>query len=1081
MKRKTVIILAVLLASVVAIGAVAVGGAFLYLEYRNRAWLHDALAAYDNGEWARAKGLLERYLPQDPKNSDLLLKYADACSRLTEDRIGSLRAAATAYQQILWYHPGRDDVRQKMVDLNVKLSAWSTLEYFTRDWLRRAPGNADYLYYSALALDRMGKIDEAMAGYEALIQNNTDRSDVYGNYARLLRDKELETKAEEVFASARAARPDDGRIVADYARFLARKSTWSEVQTMLDESLELSPNDPDVLVAAAQADLLRRQYASAIEHLRNAIQAKPDEGPIYLMLASAYVYQGMMEDAIKALKQADVFVRIDTPVILITLADLQLGMSAFEDAKATIAEYSAAYPDQLPISEYFTAKELLVRGEPSEAVKRLASVTQLRPGFALAEYTLAEAYLATGEIELARNALETYLSKNPTDVRAQRLMAQRFGRPVSIEMLASRAQDLAKQSNPDRQLLVTTAAALLDSAVRRDAIAEYNDNIRAALEKAIETDPAAPMPYRILADLWLLQDRPGEATAVIDKAISQGCDPTEFLLMRASAALVANDPEAAAKIIDEATADASLGHSEYAQWATFFAQHGFYEQAMAMLERGIGRLGESEARVSLEVERAALALRHGELAKAAQWLDECAPRVNSGTTLRRRLNAARLQLAQTYLVTDPSQQAEQDAQRLVHAVRQEDPGNAMLQVSDGLMLLRRTPPELDRAQNLFENAVAMDTSAVGAHWGLAKVALARLDYPRALTHIERAMALAPNVSALRLLEADALLNTDRLFEAERVIRRILEDDPADPAAWQMLVTCLLQRGARNDATAAFGKLEALVADDPAYAESLRALRGALLVARGEDGAAEEPLRAEYAAHPDDLETLKALASVVMRQGREDEARNLVTAFAEGRSEDPAVWVALAQWWAKTESESRWREASTCLTRALLADPNYIPAIRAMLAVRLRQEDNLEALSLCNRYLSRNPDDADMLNTRARLLGQINGRLQEALASADRAIELDDRPEYKGTRGVILVAMRQYERALRDLRPYALETEEVPAQFDVALAEAYFATNELELARQHLDKARAKAGAGEVVDARRLDQLQEAIQRKEAAA
>jgi Flp pilus assembly protein TadD len=382
---------------------------------------------------------------------------------------------------------------------------------------------------------------------------------------------------------------------------------------------------------------------------------------------------------------------------------------------------------------------------------------------------------------------------------------------------------------------------------------------------------------------------------------------------------------------------------------------------------------------------------------------------------------------------------------------------------------------------LFESAAAADSTSLGAQWGLAKVAVARRDYPRALTHIERALSSAPNVPALRLLEADALVKTDRLFEAERVIRRLLEESPGNPDAAQLLVACLLQRGAIDEASTAMARFEKLAADDPTYAGKLRALRGSLLVAKGDDKNAEETLRSQVAEHPDDINAIQDLASVVLRQGREAEAKVLLVEFAEKKGADPAAWVTIAQWWANSASENQWREASTCLTRALLADPNYIPAVRALLAIRLRQRDNLEALGLCSRYLARNPDDADMLDTKARLLGQINGRLQEALASADRAIELDDRSEYKGTRGVILVAMRQYERALRDLRSYALEAREIPARFDAALAEAYYATNELKLARQYLNSALVKAEAGDAVDAERLRQLQEALRQKEAAA
>ncbi|MCC6796765.1 MAG: tetratricopeptide repeat protein [Candidatus Hydrogenedentes bacterium] len=1081
MTKKIWLIVGVVVIALIVLAAAGAGGAYFYLEYRNASWLREATTAYDKREWARAKGYFERYLPQDPKNAELLEKYADASMKLTYDRLGSLRAAVTAFQQILTYYPERDDVREDLIELYIKLSAWSTLDYYTRDWLRRAPDDETILYYNALALDNMGSIDEAMKGYEALIAKGTDHSDVYGSYARLLREKGLEAKANEVFANARAARPQDGQVVADYARFVARTSTWAEVQSLLDEALRLSPKDTDVLVAAAQANMLRRQHPRAVELLQQVIELKPDEGPAYLMLASAYIYQGMAEDAIKVLQKADALVKIDSPLMLITLADLQLGMSAFDDAKQTIGEYSAAYPDQLPISEYFTAKEMLVRGEPSEAVKRLASVVQLRPGFALAQYTLAEAYLATGETELARNALETYLSKNTTDERAQRLMAQRFGRPISIEAIAARAEELASQPEPGQERLLAIAAALLDSAVRRDAVAEYSDLIHATLEKALLSAPKESAVYRLLADLHLLKGEPSEALKDIDRGIEQGCDPAEFLMLRAGAALESNDSAGVDKYIEEAATSPGFGHMEYAQWSNFFALHGSYDHALWMLDRGISATSESEAKATLEVERALLALRHGNLMQASEWLETVTPRVALGTTLRRRLNAARLQLAQTYLITDPSDTAEQNAQKVIHAVRQEDPGNVLLRVADGLLLMRKTPPELDRAQSLFESAAVADAGGLGAQWGLAKVALASNDYPRALTHIERALTSAPNIPALRLLEAEALLRTDRRFEAERSLRRFLEEMPDDVNATQLLARCLVQRGETDEAQALLSKLETATGSDPKHAEDLRDLRAALLVAEGADAEAEKTLRTQVSEHPSDFNVLRSLAHAVMRQGREDEAKQLLMEYAEKHTTDPATWVGVAQWWAGTKSENQWREASTCLTRALLADPNYVPALRAMLDIRLRQRDNLEALQLCNRYLSRNPDDADMLIIKARLLGQLNGRQQEALAAADRAIELDDRPEYKATRGVILVAMRQYERALRDLKPYALESKEIPAIFDAALAEAYFAMNEIALAKQYLEDALTKAESGDLVDAERLRQLQQALAQKEAAA
>ena len=438
-------------------------------------------------------------------------------------------------------------------------------------------------------------------------------------------------------------------------------------------------------------------------------------------------------------------------------------------------------------------------------------------------------------------------------------------------------------------------------------------------------------------------------------------------------------------------------------------------------------------------------------------------------------------MAQWYLTASSEADAAQRARALLSSVRAEDPGNTQLQVVDGLLLMRKQPPDFDGAQAMFERAAAADATNAGAQWGLAKVAIARDDYPRALTAIEHAASLAPNVPALQLLQAEALLKTDRYYEAERVIGRILARRPEDPPALEFLTQCMLDRGKIDEARAAMARYEKAAGQDPKYADALRSLEIAMMAADGKSGEAEAALRAQLQAEPDNIAVARSLASVLLKKGNSAAAKSTLTQFAEDHPDKAEAWVAVADWWADTNLDERWKEASTALTRALLADPDSIPAIRGMLSIRLRQGDSLEALGLCDRYLLRNPDDADMLNTKALLLSQNNGRLNDALAAANRAIELDDRTEFKATRGIVLVALRQFERALRDLQPAAESPASSSARIDTALAEAFLATNDLKSARQYLDAAITKADSGESADRERLRGLQAALKQKESAA
>jgi tetratricopeptide (TPR) repeat protein len=204
-------------------------------------------------------------------------------------------------------------------------------------------------------------------------------------------------------------------------------------------------------------------------------------------------------------------------------------------------------------------------------------------------------------------------------------------------------------------------------------------------------------------------------------------------------------------------------------------------------------------------------------------------------------------------------------------------------------------------------------------------------------------------------------------------------------------------------------------------------------------------------------------------------------FAEARASDPEAWVRLAQFYLAEPTQEGLQQASTALTRALIADPDYIPALRTMLDIRLKQRDFVEALGLSERYLRRYPDSPDMLHTRAQLLFDMHANLQDAEDTVTRALAMDEKPEYLATRGMILLAKGDAPAALRDLQTAALAMSSTSAQIDVAIAEAYLRIGNLETCRQYFDSATQKAAQGDAVNGEQLRRIGTTLQQRESAA
>jgi tetratricopeptide (TPR) repeat protein len=420
-------------------------------------------------------------------------------------------------------------------------------------------------------------------------------------------------------------------------------------------------------------------------------------------------------------------------------------------------------------------------------------------------------------------------------------------------------------------------------------------------------------------------------------------------------------------------------------------------------------------------------------------------------------------------------------QSIVTAVREEDPENPVLKTIDGFFLLREEPPALAAAKTLFEDAAAASPRDVNAQWGLARVAMSEQDFPRALGHAERAATLAPDVPILQLQLGEILSRLGRRLEAEKALKRVLNANPNSSRALQLLIDSLIERKDVRQARELLTRLEkadGLSRDD---ASVLQSLRGRILVAEGDDAAAERLLRDQLDADPGNVVLVGDLARAVSRQGRAGEAVELLDRFARSHPSEPEAWISLATLYLDDGSEQSLEKASTALTRALLADPQSIPALRNMLNVRLRQGNLVEAVGLCDRYLERNPDSAEILNTKALILSETPGQLNVAGETINRAISLDNRPEYQATRGIILLRQGETRRALEELQSAASGMQTTTARVDLALAEAYYETRELQSAQRYYDLAVQKSAQGDAVNAGRLARLGALLKSQDSAA
>ncbi len=229
----------------------------------------------------------------------------------------------------------------------------------------------------------------------------------------------------------------------------------------------------------------------------------------------------------------------------------------------------------------------------------------------------------------------------------------------------------------------------------------------------------------------------------------------------------------------------------------------------------------------------------------------------------------------------------------------------------------------------------------------------------------------PAALGLMIQQALALINQGRLAEAEPLCRAVLERQPRDFNAAQLLGHIALRR---HDYHAAEKWLSRAIAVNPgnAAAQSNRAVAQLAL-----------------GRHAD------ALAS-------SERAIALNPAFAEAHSNRGRAQSALG----------RTEECLSSYERALVLAPGLQDAHRGRIDALLALERHEAALAAADNALGAAPDNAELWSVRGAVLAKLH-RSVEALAAFDRALALrPDFAEALNNRGTALRDLRQPEAALQ---------------------------------------------------------------------
>jgi tetratricopeptide (TPR) repeat protein len=342
------------------------------------------------------------------------------------------------------------------------------------------------------------------------------------------------------------------------------------------------------------------------------------------------------------------------------------------------------------------------------------------------------------------------------------------------------------------------------------------------------------------------------------------------------------------------------------------------------------------------------------------------------------------------------------------------------------------------AVKLLERIAERFPSRPGIELNLAKAYLAAGDFRRANEMLDSVLTAVPGASEAILLRSELHLRDGEPEAALRIIEPMIEADPSNRKAQDLLIHAASATNRMDDAMTLLRK-QSESEDDPIPLFKM----GRLHLSQGKNKEAREAFERASALSPDSVSLLSQFTALDHIEGKTDEAMERLDEYlgrhpesAEGYllkgglqftindtegaekslnrsvSIRPAATPHLLLVKILTES-GRMEEAADQLARFLVSEPAQRPIVYLELGnMLMRLKRHEEARDWFGKLVALHPDYAPAHNNLAHIHSELLVDLDKAYASASRARELSPRdPSISDTMGRIEWLKGNYSKAL----------------------------------------------------------------------
>jgi tetratricopeptide (TPR) repeat protein len=906
--------------------------------------------AFNDQNWEEAAKELGRYIAVNQNDVDVLMKYAEAQTKIRPSAGSNIMQAAQSYRAVLRIESQNLEAAQQLIKLYILMGRFGDAELIAERFLEGSQDPEIKRMY-AIALVNQRKFSEAAETLKKLCAENPKEILAYETTGQLAEQhpEEFSDSAVRWFDEAVKNNPSSALAYVIRAGYYRRNNNITLALSDLEKAEMQELSKPEVCLRLASEYINLNLLDKAEKIFAKVREIAPEDQGLWQLSAQAALMSKSPEK-MKETAQAGLKELSSQPWDFMPLAaELFIRSGEFEKASDYISQLNQKNFEPARIS-YLEGLLAAAKGDFSNAAKRWEYSIESGNNSTIIRLELASALSNLGDMQSAVNQLRALISE----------------RPDSFDGYLALAKVLAQIGNWPESLKQAEKATQLNPA-NSDAILLY-------MQALIQTSGSGSGIAQNLQNVETL----------LSKLNSAGTDSLEIELIRFQLDMRKGNYTSAQGLTAQLKQKYPEQISVYLAEAELYAAQDKLNEAVSILRQTIEKFPDAIGPVKYLA--ALLDLQNNK--------DECVAVI---TETLSRIKEPIIQRDLTFMLVSFYNRwdMKDKAYELLESISKKFPDD--IPIKRQLLLCEQVIAKPDKAQKIADDIKSLEGED-GWQWRYEQTRIWYLSdnfkeyYPGIVSLIQKNMLTNPNDQASRFLLAKTYEKAGEMQLAITTYREALNKSPDNIQILTNLVSALYK-------IREYGQAEELLKFVPKQSmqnTQLQKLQLQNYLRQGQIESASNILQDFIGNDPNNQEAGLALALLDMQQGKFTESEQLLVKLKAG---DPAsLTITAAQIQLNLRQEKPQEAIKICdeYINSYKSASAYI--LRARTYASLNQTD--KALSDLNSAVASEPENAQLWMTRSEFYSSINMQ-DKAIEDILKAMSLNPNDEQIQKHAIVL--------------------------------------------------------------------------------